>query len=338
MQGGIKMSIAYIVEAGSSVSCNQKSVIVSYDGMIQSKIAINELKGVIIGSHVTVAPEVIIKLLKKNITLTWVSNGGKYYGNLQSISNSNEDIRQKQIELQYKPDIALELSKKIVTAKIQNQITILRRYNRNRSNEDVVQAIEHMNIFRKNISNVANADKLRGLEGITAKYYFHALGKLVDKKFSFDKRSKRPPKDPFNSLLSLGYTMVGSEVYAAVMACRLDPYFGFMHTLRGRHPALVSDLLEEWRAVIVDSLVMALVQGHEILPKHFVDNGKKKGIQLTQEGKICFCQAYEKKMTQYHQYHQKKLSFREILFCQVETFSDAITKMDTTLYEPLKIR
>lgn len=111
-----------------------------------------------------------------------------------------------------------------------------------------------------------------GCEGNAAKNYFAALPKLVQPEFRFSGRTKQPPKDAFNSMLSLGYTMLLYEIYSEIENRGLTPYIGFLHSDRDGHPALASDLMEEWRSVIVDSAVLSLVQGGEIHISQFTED------------------------------------------------------------------
>lgn len=103
-----------------------------------------------------------------------------------------------------------------------------------------------------------------GYEVNAAREYFKALSSLIKKEFYFHGRSKRPPKDPFNSKISLEYTILMYEIVGELENKGISPYIGFMHSDIERHPTLASDLLEEWRSVIVDAIVMSLIQGNEI--------------------------------------------------------------------------
>ena len=109
------------------------------------------------------------------------------------------------------------------------------------------------------ISTAHSINQLRGFEGILSRYYFEALGSIVPEGFAFTTRTKRPPEDPFNAMLGLGYSMLFNEVLASVMHVGLHPFVGHMHAIRRDHAALVSDLMEEWRAPIVDALCLSLL-------------------------------------------------------------------------------
>ena len=121
-----------------------------------------------------------------------------------------------------------------------------------------------MQLSLDKIDTCTTVNEIIGYEGNAARIYFQCLGKLVDDDFKFEKRSRRPPLDEFNSMLNLGYSILMNEIYSRVENKGLNAYFGFVHQDREKHPTLVSDIIEEWRAVIIDSMVMSLVNGHEI--------------------------------------------------------------------------
>ena len=128
------------------------------------------------------------------------------------------------------------------------------------------------------------------------------------------------------------------ELYTAISNQGLHPYFGFFHSLRNNHPALASDLLEEWRPVLIDSLVLSLIHHREIVSEHFYHWEKSDGIFLNPEGRKIFLQAYEKKMRTMNQYITGKHSYRRSLDYQVEQYSQALMQENSSLYEPIWIR
>ena len=149
-------------------------------------------------------------------------------------------------------------------AKVKNQEALLRRYARSKE-QDLTEEIKMMDICCRKIRKSLSYSQMMGYEGSAARYYFQGLSKVVDDRFHFSGRSKRPPKDEFNAMLSLGYSILMSEIYGMLVSKGLNPYFGFIHRDREKHPTLASDMIEEWRAVIVDAVTMSLINGHEIL-------------------------------------------------------------------------
>lgn len=145
-----------------------------------------------------------------------------------------------------------------------------------------------------------------------SRLYFEALGKIVPSSFSFSKRSKQPPRDEFNAMLGLGYSMLFNEILAGLIKAGLHPFVGVMHSLGKGHPALASDLIEEWRAPIIDSMVLSMVSRNMVELSDF-DNSDKGGY-LTTEGRKGFLIAYNKKIRSENQYIDDRKSYRESIY------------------------
>lgn len=180
-----------------------------------------------------------------------------------------------------------------------------------------------------------------GYEGNAAKYYFAGLSKLVEPEFKFTGRNRRPPRDPFNAMISLGYTIIFYEIYAELENQSIIPYVGFVHQLHEKHPTLVSDLLEEWRAVIVDATVMSMIQGHEIDISEFESDEETGGVFISDSGVRSFVRKLEKKMSSgmnYLSYLDNPVSFRRGIWWQTKMLSRCIDQGRLEDYTPLRIR
>ena len=144
----------------------------------------------------------------------------------------------------------------------------MRRYARGRD-EDIHRMIIEMQNMQKKLPYAKSVEQVMGYEGTAAKLYFKVLGKLIDEHFVFEGRSRRPPMDPFNSLISLGYSIILNELYGKIEGKGLNPYFGVKHKDREKHPTLASDLMEEWRAVLIDTTALSKLNGHELVKEYF---------------------------------------------------------------------
>ena len=159
----------------------------------------------------------------------------------------------------------------------------MRRYARH-SQQDIQRAIVEMNNMYKKVSSVVSIEQIMGYEGTAAKIYFRVLGELIDSEFAFKGRTRRPPTDPFNSMISLGYSVILNELYGKIEGKGLNPYFGVMHKDREKHPTLASDLMEEWRAVLIDSTAMSMLNGHELTKDNFYSDIDQPGVFLDKDG------------------------------------------------------
>lgn len=261
-----------------------------------------------------------------------------FFGRLESTKNVNVHRQARQFLLDNDDEFSLELARKTILAKISNQLTLLRRYNRDRKISAVDSDIKNIYSIRKKIFKAKTKESLMGFEGYIAKCYFDGLSKIVPDEFRFNKRNKRPPKDPVNSLLSFGYTLLMYEIYTAISNYGLHPYFGFLHKLKEGHPALASDLMETWRAIIVDSMVMKMVMRNEISLDDFNYDENSGGVFVKDESRKKFLKEYENKMRSKSLYEDEKLTFRDILDKQVGEFASCIQHSDLSLYEPIVVR
>ena len=133
----------------------------------------------------------------------------------------------------------------------------------------MVKAINELAAFKSQLDSAATLDQLRGYEGAASASYFKGFAACLPASFAFQKRNRQPPLDPVNALLSFGYTLLFYNIYALVRARGLSPYVGMLHSLRQGHPALCSDLIEELRAPVVDSLVTGLLNKLIFTPTDF---------------------------------------------------------------------
>lgn len=331
------MSFVYITEENAKLQKKGGRYVVGRNLEAIMEIPEEILEGLVLIGRVQVSSEAIVSLLENGVPVTWLSHTGKYYGRLASTCHVDVFRQQKQIQLQKSPFFLL-LGKKCIEAKAHNQLTILRRYNRRTYSSKIEFAIKHILAVRSHINTAEDSEQLMGFEGIIAREYFAALGRLMPEGFEFSKRSKRPPLDPFNSMLSFGYTLLMYEIYTAIENAGLNPYFGYLHALKNNHPALASDLMEEWRAVIVDSMVLGLLHHNEIKAEHFYTKEGVNGIYLTREGRRIFLRAFEKRMRQENKYMDVNLSFRKSIMHQAGLFAQAMMAENPDIYKPLRVR
>lgn len=333
------MSFAYITEEGAYIQKRGGNFVVGRNRECVMEIPVEALEGLTLVDGVQVSSRAMIEFLRLGIPVTWLSRGGYFFGRLESTRHVNV-FRQEQQVLLKGSFFYLNLAKKVIVAKAHNQLTLLRRYNRTAALPEVSAAIDEMLVLHRHIFRCSTSERIMGYEGAIAKIYFRALGMLVPEEFAFERRSRRPPADAFNAMLSFGYTLLMYDIYTVLHNEGLHPYFGFLHALKKGHPALASDLMEEWRAVLVDSMVLSLVHHHEIKPEHFkrsMDDAAG-GIFLTREGRAIFLRAYEKKMKTVNKYVEGKHSYRRTLSYQARQYAQALMAQNEEMYDPVALR
>ncbi|WP_314011760.1 CRISPR-associated endonuclease Cas1 [Mogibacterium diversum] len=278
--------------------------------------------------------------LTNGISVSFFSGKGKYFGRLESTAHHKVEILEQQIDAFRDNQFCLELCKRIISAKIRNQEVVLRRYAKDHTVK-LEMLIKDMKIYRDKVEIADGVERLLGYEGMAARTYFEALSEIIELDFKFNGRSRRPPRDPFNSMLSLGYTLLMYEIYPKVENEGMSPYYAVLHKNYANHPALISDLMEEWRSVIVDSTVLSLVQGHEITSEHFEYADDSQGVFLTKEGLSKFINKFEKTMnrtSRYLLYDQAERTMRKSIQEQCRRMRIAIANEDVNEYAPVIIR
>lgn len=333
------MSLLYINENGATVSINSNRCMVNYKDGMQRSIPIETLEGITILGSVQITSQCVEECLKRGICISYFSKSGKYFGRLISTGHIKAELQRKQSAL-YDTDFALQLSKRIVSAKIQNQMVVLKRYAK--STKQDISNIERMlaNSIIKS-KNVSTINELIGYEGMGAKYYFEGLSRCIEEDFAFKGRSKRPPLDAFNSMLSMGYSILMNELYSEIEVKGLNPYFGFMHRDAEKHPTLASDMMEEWRAVLVDTTVMSMINGHEVSKDEFYQDIETPGVYMTREALGKYLNKLDKKFhteNRYLPYVDYSVSFRRAIALQMQQLVKAIEENDASIYTPVRIR
>lgn len=333
------MSYLYVNESSAKISVQNNYIVVEYKNGLVRKLPIETLETIQIFGQAQMTSQCTVQCIKKGIMVVYYSKGGSYFGRLESTGHVNVERQRKQCQL-YQSEFSLNLSKKIIKAKIHNQLVVLKRYGRSVGN-NLEEETKMIKIFENKITDADTIEQIMGYEGNAARYYFQGLSKVVNDDFKFSGRNRRPPKDPFNSMLSLGYSILMNEIYGKIVSKGLNPYFGFMHSDKEKHPTLASDLMEEWRAVLIDSLVMSLINGNEIKKEHFISNIDNPGVYLTEEGMKIYIKKYDKKVRTEAKYLENLISpvsFRHAIDIQISSLVNAIMNEDCELYNPIKIR
>ena len=336
------MSYLYVNEQGAVLSYEGHRFLVKYRDSTLKSVPEELMEEISVFGAVQLTTQCMQQCLKRGINVIFYSKNGSYFGRLISTSHVNVERQRAQAALYRDEAFNLSFSKKIIDAKVRNQLVLIRRYERNAP--DMVDIEEEKTILKYMPWKIQSCDTLEqvmGYEGTAARAYFKALGQLVDEQFRFSGRSRRPPKDPFNSMLSLGYTMLLNEIYGKIEARGLNPYFGIMHRDREKHPTLASDLMEEWRAPIVDAVVMGLVNGHEVRRDGFYSEEGKEGVFMEKGTFSVFVNKLEGKLrteNRYLPYIDYSVSFRRAIDLQVMRLARAIETGNPDEYMPVILR
>jgi CRISP-associated protein Cas1 len=187
----------------------------------------------------------------------------------------------------------------VVDAKMRKQMILLQRFARRDNSETVMDAVGQMEQLTAMLPECGTPDELMGIEGAAAREYFAALGQIVPEDMRFIGRSRQPPADTVNAALSYGYAIILGEAVSALCSAGLDPAIGLLHTEQDRRPSLALDLMEEFRPLIVDQVVIAAARRGELRPEHGHREESLHGVLLTKAGREVLVDAYERRMLQH---------------------------------------
>ncbi len=288
------MPTLYVTEPGSRIEKDyQRLTVTNPEDDVIVSIPIARVSEVVIVGSVGITTQAMVELLRNEVPLSIITAGGELLGQLRPAGGKNIFLRRKQIQQAADPGACLALAREMVRGKIKNERTLLRRIGRERG-ADVAGAVARVNKILKDLDLARDTAGLRGQEGLAARVYFQALRGALLPEWEFGGRSRRPPRSPFNALLSLGYTLLTQNLVTAVEVAGLDPYEGFFHADQYGRPALALDLVEEFRSVIVDALALAVVRRRILRASDFEPAGQ--GWRLTRDGLRRFIGQYVKKL------------------------------------------
>jgi CRISPR-associated protein Cas1 len=312
------------------------------------EIRVNDLHHVALFGNIQISTQAVQLLCQKEIPLTYFSMRGWFYGLTHGHGQTNIFTRIQQFQHASQPDICLKLARQWVYGKIRNQRTLLQR-NHITPPLPVLNRLKHA---ADDALAAANLPELLGIEGAAAALYFQNFSGMLKPKdeldfgdgapapiwtFEFTQRNRRPPRDPVNALLSLAYSLLAKDCTIACYTVGFDPYLGFFHQPRFGRAALALDLMEEFRPLIADSVVITLLNNHMLDMSHFVQAGHS--CNLTPDGRKVFFQAYERRMQQIitHPIFDYKVSYRRAVELQARLLA-AVCVGDIPHYTPFLTR
>ena len=321
------MSTLYITDQGSYLRVKQGQFQVMHQHQLRFQIPVNRVSHILLFGCCNLSHGAVKLALRRNIPVLFLSYKGKYFGRLSVAGRAKVEYVSQQVERAQDGAFIRQQAATIVRAKLHNCRVLLMRLNRRRRQQVASQAIKELAHIIKQLSSESELDVLRGYEGQGTHLYFRALGSLFSGPFVFEKRTKRPPTDPINSLLSLGYTLLHQNLYSFIQASGLHPHFGNLHTPRNNHPALVSDLMEEFRALVVDSLVTYLVNKQIFLEDDFTAPDERGGVFLQPGSLKKFLKHWQERlqMEVTHTPTGYKVAYRRCLELQVREYIAVLT-------------
>ncbi|OHE82806.1 MAG: CRISPR-associated endonuclease Cas1, partial [Verrucomicrobia bacterium RIFCSPLOWO2_12_FULL_64_8] len=280
--GGDEGEVLVVQTPGAQIGQRGDQLVVSVKGEETRRIPGQQVRAIYCYGAIQITAQAIATCLELGIDVSYFSPAGRFLGLLRGLPASGVDARRGQYRLFELPGVRLRLAREVVRAKIHNQRVMLMR------NGDVPdRVLQLLAGLRDQTEYARDITELLGIEGSAAALYFEEFGSMLKQhekwKFDWRGRNRRPPRDPINALLSLGYSMLAKELTGVCHSVGLDPFLGFMHQPRYGRPALALDLMEEFRPLIADSVAISLINRGELGPEDFI--GSASGTFLTDRGR-----------------------------------------------------
>ena len=317
----ILLNTLYVTTPEAYLSKDGLNVVVSVKQTEIFRIPIHNIEQIITFGYMGASPGVMKLCADNGVSLTFLSPQGRYISRSQGPTTGNVLLRKAQYRNSDDSNYSLHLCKLFIGGKIQNYRNILRRFIRdNGDNEPIANAAEDLVRCKRRVLNADSIESIRGIEGEAATCYFGVFSHLILNQkddFIFEGRNRRPPKDAINAMLSFVYTLICNDMISALETVGLDPYVGFMHTLRPGRASLALDMMEELRAYLGDRLVLSLINRKQITIKDFIKQGDE-GIIMTDSGRKTILTAWQnrKKEQITHPYLNEKVSIGLIPYIQ----------------------
>src|SRR5450755_994323 len=325
----------------------------------KERIPLLKIDEVVVLGEITMTASAIHLLLERDIEITFLGQYGQFKSRLSPPFSKNAILRMAQYRAHQDMTRRCELARRFVIGKLSNQRQRLQRFNRARQDVEVGLAIKQMTDLISGLTTLpmrqslgarplATGDhriegtaleSILGMEGAGSAAYFNCFGKLLSdpRQWPFPGRVKRPPTDPVNALLSFGYSLLTNKVASAVQLVGFDHFVGYLHSSFYGRPSLALDLVEEFRPIIVDSVVLSLLNNRMVTPQDFVV--EVGAYRLKQEKRNLFFTRFEERLNEevQHPLFGYKTTYRRCIELQARLLGKHLTG-EIDAYPPLRIR
>jgi CRISPR-associated protein Cas1 len=328
----------YLNTQGLYVGRKSEVLEIKEDGKVVQEIRLREINQVNLFGNIQVSTQAMQKLCELNVPLVMHSQNGYFQGMVQGTGLKNILLRREQFRLADDSPRSLRIAKALVAGKIRNQRVMLMRNHI----DPPTRAIAELKRAVMKADRAGSSQSLLGIEGTAARIYFqHFAGMLKPGEdpidpinetgqppryaFDFRGRNRRPPRDPVNALLSLAYALLAKDLTIIAASVGFDPYLGFFHLPRPGRAALALDLMEPFRPLIADSVVLSAINNRMVYPEHFYEAGR--GVSLTDPGRKALFRAYEQRMDQLvtHPLFDYRVSYRRLLEIQTRLLARVVS-------------
>lgn len=336
------LNTLYITTPGTYLHRENEKIVIEIDKQKVAKIPVIGLQSVVcIGYDIMMSPSCMNLCCQSKVSIVFLKMSGRLIGRVMGPQTGNILLRREQFRQTEDVEKRLNIAKLIIGAKIRNSRTVLQRFCRNNQdyehNYEIHGAIRKLMFLLKKAERVHTEDELRGIEGEASKIYFSKFNHMILKNksvFLFESRSRRPPVDPLNALLSFIYVVLYHDIVSALESVGLDPSAGFFHRDRpGRH-SLALDILEEFRPYLADRFVLSMINLSRAEKNDFKKT-ESGAVEMKEELIKNIIRAYEEKKREIiiHPFLQEKTYIGLLPFLQAQMMARYL-RGDIDIYPP----
>lgn len=318
------LNTLFVLTENSYLSLDGENVVISKEHTEMARFPLHTLEGILCFTYAGASPALMGACVQRNIDLTFFTPRGQFLARSTGGIRGNVLLRQQQFRAADDPSISCRYAKGFLLGKVYNSRWVLERATRDHPQRVPVNQLKLLSYqlaeSLPRIENACTLEELRGLEGAAAQQYFTGFPCLILQQqdtFAFTVRSRRPPLDPINALLSFAYTLLARDCAAALEGTGLDPYVGFLHRpLPGRR-SLALDLMEELRPAFADRFVLTCINQKTILSRHCLRQ-ESGAVMLSDEGRRIFLAAWQqrKQQTLQHPFLSEKIPWGLVPYVQ----------------------
>lgn len=318
------LNTLYVLSEDIYLSLDGENVVANRDQQVAARYPLHTLQEIITFSYAGASPALMGACAQRQIGLTFCTPRGKFLARVCGESSGNVLLRRTQYRIADDPSLCCQISRTMIFGKLFNARWSLERTRRDHGlrvdGEKLSSASQQIHGLLSQVREVAASEALRGLEGVGAAAYFSVFDEMIlgDKAtFSFHGRSRRPPLDAVNAMLSFAYSLLAHDCASALESVGLDSYVGFLHRDRPGRASLALDLMEELRPCMADRFVLTLINNRQIKAADFLHT-QSGAVLLTDDGRKGFLKHWQekKKETLTHPYLGEKLSWGMIPYVQ----------------------
>jgi len=335
------LNTLFVTTQGAYLRKDGQTVAVRIEKQTRLRVPLHNLDGIVGFGRVSMSPALMGACAEAGVSISFLKETGKFLASVNGFTSGNVLLRRQQYRIADDPERCLPVARAIISGKLANCRTVLRRAARDTQDQSRVDSLnriaDKLTASITEVSHAVQLDSVRGIEGDAATLYFSEFNSMINvpaKEFQYTKRSRRPPLDPLNAMLSFAYTMLTHDVRSACEASGLDSQVGFLHRDRPGRPGMALDLMEEFRPFLADRMVLSLINRQQINAKDFTQR-ESGAVYLSDAGRKTFLTAWQerKQDTITHPFLNEKTTVGLLMHLQARLMARHL-RGDLDIYPP----